>query len=230
MQGETERARTIARADTALGEVAVRRRGSVLELVVNGAFVMDTVDTSTEVALATEALAVHDHPARVLVGGLGLGFTTRAVLADPRVEHVDVVELAEPLVRWARAGLAPELGGPAGDPRCRLHVADIGEVLAGNAGPAGPWDLVLLDVDNGPDFLVHAFNAGLYAAPGLARARGRLAVDGALSVWSSHEAPGLLENLREVAGPRDRVQERGATVHREGRALHYARYTLIRRE
>ena len=98
---------TLARADTPHGEVALRRRGEVLELVVDGAFAMDTVDTSTEVALAERALRRHPAPHRVLVGGLGLGMTARAVLADPRVHHVDVVELAEPLVCWARDGLVP---------------------------------------------------------------------------------------------------------------------------
>ena len=95
-------------------------------------------------------------PSTVLVGGLGLGMTARAVLADPRVRHVDVVELAAPLFGWARDGLVPELAGLEGE-RCTLHVADVLDVLAGAAPAHGPWDAVLLDVDNGPDFLVHAF-------------------------------------------------------------------------
>ena len=154
---------TLARADTPHGEVALRRRGAVLELVVDGAFAMDTVDTSTEVALAERALRRHRSPHRVLVGGLGLGMTARAVLADPRVRHADVVELAPPLVGWARSGLVPELAGLEGE-RCTLHVADVLDVLARRRAPRGPWDVVLLDVDNGPDFLVHASNAPLYAA------------------------------------------------------------------
>ncbi|MBM6400126.1 hypothetical protein [Phycicoccus sonneratiae] len=218
---------TLARADTAHGEVALRRRGDVLELVVDGVFAMDTVDTSTEVVLATEALGRHPAPRRVLVGGLGLGFTTRAVLDDPRVAHVDVAELAGPLVAWARQGLAPELAGLEG-PRCALHVADVAAVLAGRAGPPGPWDLVLLDVDNGPDFLVHAGNAALYRSPALATARAALAVGGLLVVWSSHRAPGLLAALRTVAEPGDVVDEVVLTVHREGRDLDYALYSFAR--
>ncbi len=66
--------------------------------------------------------------------------------------------------------------------------------------------------------------------PALAVARDRLAPGGALVVWSSHRAPGLLAALREVAGQRDRVQERTVTVHREGRTVDYGLYTLIRRE
>ena len=172
---------TLARAATPHGEVVLRRRGPVLELVVDGAFAMDTVDTSTEVALAERALARHPSPGHVLVGGGGLGMTTRAVLADPRVVRTDVVELAAPLVAWARAGLVPDLAGLEGE-RCLLHVADVLDVLAGRAGPQGPWDVVLLDVDNGPDFLVHSSNAPLYAPPALAAARRALAPGGLLVV------------------------------------------------
>ena len=237
-------AETIARATTSHGEVALRRRGSVLELVVDGAFAMDTVDTSTEVALATAALGRHPAPRRCLVGGLGLGLTTRAVLADPRVEHVDVVELARPLVVWAREGLVPELAGLEGE-RCRLYAGDVADVLAGadsRAGadargaagsadargavgitdaPAGPWDVILLDVDNGPDFLVHPHNARLYAAPMLASAHAALAPGGVLAIWSSHRAPGLLASLRDVDPG---TQEILLSVEREGRRLEYALY------
>ncbi|GGL32086.1 spermidine synthase [Phycicoccus endophyticus] len=221
------RPETLAREKTPDGEVALRRRGDVLELVVDGTFAMDTVDTSTEVLLATEALHRHPAPAHVLVGGLGLGFTARAVLDDPRVRHLDVVELAAPLVAWARDGLVPELAGLE-DGRCRLHVADVAQVLRGAAGPAGPWDVVLLDVDNGPGFLVHSRNAGLYAAAGLAAAREVLAPGGLLVVWSSHRAPDLLADLRAVAEPTDAVAEVALPVHREGRDLDYALYLLRR--
>lgn len=218
---------TIARADTAHGEVALRRRGGVLELVVDGAFAMDSLDTTTEVELGRVALADHDHPRRVLVGGLGLGFTARTVLADARVERLDVVELAAPLVDWARDGLVPELAGLEDDDRCRLWVADVAQVLSGAADPSGPWDLVLLDVDNGPDFLVHAHNAALYSDAGLAAAARSLAPGGRLVVWSSHAAPGLLAALDAVARRTGGAsQERVLSVAREGREFEYALYEL----
>ncbi len=221
-------ARLIARAGTPHGEVALRRRGAVLELVVDGAFAMDGLDTTTEVALATDALRRHRAPHRVLVGGLGLGFTTRAVLEDPRVEHVDVAELAAPLVAWTRQGLVPELAGLEG-PRCTLHVVDVADVLAGQTSrPTGPWDIVVLDVDNGPGFLVHPANARLYTPEGLAAARAALRPDGILVVWSSHVAPALLAALRELAHPGDQVTEDRLTVEREGRSLDYAIYSLVR--
>lgn len=222
---------TIAREGSATGEVALRRRpaSGVLELVVDGAFAMDSVDVSTEVELAQAALAAHPEPARVLVGGLGLGFTARAVLADPRVRRLDVAEIAEPLVRWAREGLVPELAGLEDDRRCRLHVADVVEVLAGQVGPPGEWDVVLLDVDNGRGFLIRPANAVLYTASWLTAALGRVAPGGALVVWSSHADAALLATMGEVAvGAGGTAFERAVPVSREGRVLDYALYGIRR--
>jgi spermidine synthase len=183
----------IARADSDAGEVVLRRRGEVTELIVGGVFVMDTVDVSTEVELATVALSGHPRPARVLVGGLGLGFTAAAVLADPRVCRVRVVEIAEPLARWAGDGLLPARG--LTDERLTIAVGDVGAVLE---EAVGEWDVVLLDVDNGPGFLVRPRNADLYAVAGLRAAVAALAPGGVLAIWSSHRAPDLLAALRDL--------------------------------
>ena len=104
----------------------VEERGAdTLELRVNGVFVMDTRETSSETELAGAALELVDEPLRVVVGGLGLGFTAQRVLADHRVEEVRVVEIEEALVRWMRDGTIPH--GPAmlADNRLRLVEADI---------------------------------------------------------------------------------------------------------
>ena len=110
----------LGRAETPDGEVVLRRRGEVDELVVNGVFAMDTVDTSSERVLAD---AAGSRPGVVLVGGLGLGFTTARLLHNGAAE-VDVVERAGPLLEWARAGVTEQLGRVAADPRVRLHHAD----------------------------------------------------------------------------------------------------------
>lgn len=219
---------TLARARDAHGEVVLRcRPPATYELVVNGVFAMDTVDVGTEELLATLALdrvaapagATGDGGRTVLVGGLGLGFTTRRVLADPRVTSVVVAELHGPLVDWTRAGLVPPAAGLLDDPRVQVVVADVRDVVTGT--PPGSLDAVLLDVDNGPDFLVHDGNDALYDVPFLRLAATRLRPGGVLAVWSASPSPRVRSALEEVLGSCDEVLHR---VEREGRTFTYALY------
>lgn len=214
----------IARAETDRGEVVLRERRvgggpASVELRVNGVFVMDNVEVSTERALAREALALVADPRAVVVGGLGLGFTMHEVLADSRVELCSVVEIEQALVDWMRDGTIPD--GPAllADARVNVVVADVAVALA-EARPA-TYDLVLLDVDNGPGNLVHAGNAALYEPPALGSARAALRPGGALVVWSSHEAPDLETAMREVF---DEVEVRAHEVTLQERDEHYWLY------
>lgn len=219
MTGTTE----VARAETERGELVLRRRetpegASVLELRVNGVFVMDTRETTSEVELAAVALDLVPDPRDVLVGGLGLGFTLRRVLADTRVEKAAVVEIEEDLVRWMRDGTIPH--GPAllADHRVTVVNADIAMAID---EARHTYDLVLLDVDNGPGYLVHGDNEGLYAAPMLARCRDLLNPQGALVVWSGNRAPALLAVLEEVFGS---AEERSCEVLLEDRPDRYWLY------
>jgi spermidine synthase len=198
----------IARAETERGDLVLRERRpgpddgvdggapTALELRANGVFVMDTVEVSTERALATAALAAVADPRAVVVGGLGLGFTMHEVLANSRVEVCAVVELEEALVGWMRDGTIPH--GPAllADERVRVVVADVAVAVA-EARPS-TYDLVLLDVDNGPGYLVHDANAALYETPFLESVRAALRPGGAVAVWSAAEAPDLATAMAEV--------------------------------
>jgi spermidine synthase len=193
----------IARAESERGELVLRERRdagapSALELRANGVFVMDTLETTTEQALAQSALAEVAEPRAVVVGGLGLGFTMHEVLRDSRVEKVAVVEIEQALVDWMRDGTIPH--GPAvlADERVRIVVADIAVALA-EAAPA-TYDLILLDVDNGPGYLVHDTNAALYRTPFLESARQALRTGGVLVIWSAAEAPELEQTMRSVFG------------------------------
>jgi spermidine synthase len=134
----------------------------------------------------------------VVIGGLGLGFTVHEVLSDHRVGHVEVAELEEALVRWFRDGTIPHGRPYLADRRLTLTVADVQQVVA-EASPES-LDLVLLDVDNGPDFLVHEENAPIYEQPFLEQVRAALRADGVLAVWSSSSSPRLGRTLREVFG------------------------------
>ena len=210
--------RELGRATGAHGEVLLRRRGAVTELIVDGVFAMDDVDTSTERALATETLRrCPGEDLRVLVGGLGLGWTAATVLAEPRVAEVTVAELQPALVRWAGAGLLPGLPRATGQ-RLTLSVTDVADALTGS--PAR-WDAVLLDVDNGPGFLVHQANAGLYSAAGLGTALAALRPGGVLAIWSSDPAPEVTDRLRSLSDC-DEVEHLLFPVERDGRRFDYA--------
>ena len=197
----------LARAESERGEVVLRERRdpdagvnapAVLELRANGVFVMDTQETSSERGLARAALAKVTDPRRVVIGGLGLGFTLHEVLADQRVEQVVVVEIEDALVQWMRDGTVPH--GPAylADQRVSVVAADIRVAMA-EATPAA-YDLVLLDVDNGPGFLVHDDNVALYQRTFLEQARACLSPGGALVIWSAAESPTLQKEMREAFG------------------------------
>ncbi len=192
----------IARAETDRGEVVLRRRTSnvsadVVELRVNGVFVMDTLETTCEIELAAQALDLVETPAAVLIGGLGLGFTLQRVLADARVERAVVVEIEEALIEWMRDGTVPH--GPAllADVRATVVNADIAMAIA---EARSTYDLVLLDVDNGPGYLVHEDNGAVYEQPFLSRCHDVLSPGGVLVVWSANPAPSLLDAMTAVFG------------------------------
>jgi len=190
----------VARAESERGELVLRRRteeraADALELRVNGVFVMDTKETGSEVELAAAALDLVDDPRRVVVGGLGLGFTTQRVLADHRVEDVRVVEIEGALIGWMRDGTIPH--GPAllADKRLRIVDADIVQAVA---EALSTYDLVLLDVDNGPGYLVHESNEAVYQREFLVATRKIIDPGGALVIWSANPAPELAELMESV--------------------------------
>jgi spermidine synthase len=199
---DPEEVRTLARAAGTSGDVALRRRtgagGTVDELIVNGTFAMDSAEVSTEIALARMAT---QPDGTVLVGGLGLGFTVAELLRST-VREIDVVELEGCLIDWARAGVTDLLGRVASDPRTRLHVADVADVLTG--APGGPipsdqqWDAILLDVDNGPQAFTLRSNDSLYTPEGLDRLSRSLTAGGVLAVWSSSPSPEFLRRLKKA--------------------------------
>ncbi|MGH3506096.1 MAG: spermidine synthase [Nocardioidaceae bacterium] len=190
------------------GEAVLRRReeDGALELRVNGVFVMDTVETSSERVLARATLSTVS-PDRsmltVLVGGLGLGYTLTEVLADPRVAYVTVAEIEPDLVAWHRRGLVPPTSPALEDPRTEIVVGDVRRVIA--TQPAGSLDLVLLDVDNGPAYLVYDANAAVYELPFLQACGDTLASEGVLAVWSAAEAPQLAAAIEQVFGHVDQL-------------------------
>jgi len=218
----------VARAESPRGEVVLRRRNAnggpaVLELRVNGVFVMDTRETTTERALAQRALAEVLDPRTVLVGGLGLGYTAHELLSDPRVERVDVVELEEAVIGWMRDGTVPHGPTLLADRRINVVHADVATLV--EEASASTYDLVLMDVDNGPGYLVHEHNEALYQRGFLTAAHRVLHPGGALVVWTADPAPHLATSLESVF---ERCEQVTHPVRLQGRDEEYHLYVATR--
>ncbi|MEM6440686.1 MAG: spermidine synthase [Pseudomonadota bacterium] len=162
------------------------RRGDEFSIrIAGGNELMNSRLGGSEEALATLALdRLAGRPAlRVLIGGLGMGFTLRAALArggpDLRVETAEIVP---ELIAWARGPMAPVFQGALDDPRADVLPCDVAALID---AATGAYDAILLDVDNGPDGLTRPANGALYAPEGLASARRALRPGGVLAVWSA---------------------------------------------
>jgi spermidine synthase len=146
---------------------------------------MSSRSHGSEQAMAAASLepALRSARPRVLVGGLGMGFTLRAVLdVLPRRSEVVVAELLPCVVEWNRGPLAPLSSNALADPRVVLEVGDVRRAVA---TPRDGFDAILLDVDNGPEAFTIEANAGLYGPRGLAALRAALRPGGVLSIWSA---------------------------------------------
>ena len=165
--------------------LSLYRRGADYMICLERNELMSSRMSGSEVALATMTLARLGKPPapRILVGGYGMGFTLRALLAETgRHANIVVAELVPGVIEWARGPLAELTAGCLDDPRVDLRIADVSsEIAAAEAN----YDAILLDVDNGPDGLTRAANDGLYALRGLALARAALRPGGVLAIWSA---------------------------------------------
>jgi spermidine synthase len=186
----------LARGITPAGdELVLRCREGIFEIRFNGWDLMSNRAHRSEEAMAHLACEALESPApRVLIGGLGMGFTLRAALdALPGSAQVTVAELVPEIIAWNRGPLAPLAGKPLDDPRVRIRSGDIAELLQDTGCR---FDAIILDIDNGPDALTYRRNALLYAAEGLALIRCALVPGGRLTIWSADPSPSFEAVLR----------------------------------
>ncbi len=165
-------------------ELVLYERDGVFSIRVNGMELMSSRAHGSEEAMADLVLGrlKTRHP-RVLVGGLGMGYTLRSVLDRTSFSsQITVAELLPEIVRWNRDHMAGLAGTPLDDERVTLVVEDVGKVMASE--PKG-FDAILLDVDNGPAALTDQRNARLYLAEGLVTIKRSLRPGGILGVWSA---------------------------------------------
>ena len=181
---------------TPIGEVSLRRRRNpadgtdIYEVKLGDEFLMSSLFTVAEVEVARLALArLSGTGLDVAVGGLGLGFTAQAVLEDPRVAELVVVDVLEPVIRWHQQGLVPVGPVLTADPRCRLVQGDF-FAMAGGTGfdpeiPCRQFDAVVVDIDHSPAHQLADGNAGFYGGPGTQRLAAHLRPGGVFSLWSN---------------------------------------------
>lgn len=176
---------TLARARTASGDdIILRQRGEIYEIRYNGIELMSNLNCQSETQLAVRSMRRLDFQAkRVLIGGLGLGYSLRALLDLAATDtKVTVCEIIPEVVSWNRGPLAHLAGSPLEDPRSALVIGDVRDHLASSKGC---YDLILLDTDNGPDFVVRPENETLYQDCGIAEVAEALTPGGLAAFWSA---------------------------------------------
>jgi spermidine synthase len=200
---------TLAREETERGEVALRRRQvndgpPVYEIISNGVFLMASSNAFSARELTRLGLQLLEGRGnlRVLVGGLGIGYTLQAALENPEVARVEVVEVEPLIVGWARAYFGPLNGDALEDPRVDVVVDDLAHYLQTTSGS---YDALLLDIDNGPTWLVVEENAAVYDRPALERMRSLLGPGGVLGVWAAESSSDFLTDLKRVFDWADEV-------------------------
>ena len=194
----------LAYEPTPLGVLCLRRRRlasepgtAVTEVTLDGEFLMSSLNTASERALAESALKMHPgQELKVLVGGLGLGCTASAALASPRVKSLEAVELLPQVIAWLERRLVPLADELKADARFRTAAGDVFKLLAGP--PQRRYDLILIDVDHSPEERLDEASGSFYTAEGLTRARRHLEPGGILGVWSYSESLPFAEALRRA--------------------------------
>jgi spermidine synthase len=181
------------------GELVLRRCGADLEVILNGAFLISTANDVSSRAMVSAALPqLEGDGLEVLIGGLGLGFALDEALASDRVAHVTVVELEPTIERWFREYGGPRARRAAEGERAGRALVERADVAAVLARDRGRYDLVSLDTDNGPAWLVRDDNAGLYAVAGVRLAAAALRPGGAAVFWSPDRCPDFEKVLTSV--------------------------------
>lgn len=202
---------TLARTRTADGlELTFHRRGDDYFILLDGEELMSTRRHRSESALAELALEELSGVSRpkVLIGGLGLGYTLRATLAAlPAAGRLVVAELFGAVVDWNRKYLDDSAGALA-DARVEVVERDVRAVIAAGAGR---FDAILLDVDNGPSAWCLESNGGLYRPDGLAEIHRSLRPKGVLGIWSAYPDPRFVKRLNACG-----FEARTATVRARG--------------
>jgi spermidine synthase len=197
----------LSRVTTPHGELQLQRwsepdeKGQqVYEVIFNGVFLMATYNELSERALSTlaiEPLASSRRDLRVLIGGLGIGYSLRAALDYDSVQAVDVVEIEKHIIRWSKGVFSKQNYHACSDSRVRLIHMDLADYITHTDKT---YDAIILDVDNGPTWLALENNQRLYEKPALGKFRALLRDGGVFTVWAAHQCMPFQNRLEQVFG------------------------------
>jgi spermidine synthase len=189
-------------------ELRLKQRGTEFSIMLGTNELMNSRLSGSEEELARlscDRIKTRERAA-ILIGGLGMGFTLRAALAElPADAQVVVAELVPAVIAWARGPMAEVFKGSLDDPRVTIREGDVGVVI--REAPAA-FDAILLDVDNGPEALARAENNRIYDLGGLQAAARALRPGGVLSVWSSAPDAGFTRRLQSSGFSAEEVKVR----------------------
>lgn len=191
----------IDHVESPIGVFILRERTApvpgVIELTLEHQFLMSSAVTDSERELATRAIAMHGgRDLDVLVGGLGLGYTSKAALDSDRVARVEVVELIQGIIGWVERGIIPLGKELMADARFHATQGDVFERLRGPA--ARTHDLLLIDVDHSPDERLGETSDSFYSHGALVLAARHLKPGGVFALWSTSESPAFEAELRKT--------------------------------
>ena len=176
-------------------QLKLMQRGDEFSIMLGTNELMNSRLSGSEEALATlSAERIGGRAkARVLIGGLGMGFTLRAAQGCFGADsELVVAELVPEIIAWSRGPLTPVFGTCLDDPRVKIINDDVGKVIAAGKGA---YDAILLDVDNGPDGVSREQNDQLYGTAALRKSWAALRPGGVLAVWSAHPSPQFEKRL-----------------------------------
>jgi spermidine synthase len=188
--------------DTEEGSLELHSRGDTdFLIVVDGRVLMQSVAHRSEIELAVVAcrpLAQARRP-RVLIGGLGMGYTLRAALDElPSTAEVTVAEITARIVDWCRGPLGPLTRCAVDEPRVQLQIGDVADVIAKTPATAR-WDAIVLDLYEGPYVATQRPDDPLFGKAALRRTLDALAPGGTLSIWSEDHEQAFERRLRSLA-------------------------------
>ncbi|KMK78129.1 spermidine synthase [Alkalihalobacillus pseudalcaliphilus] len=185
--------KVIERCTSSRGELQLQQRDEHFEIIYNGTFLMATYNGESERVLVQAITEKLMKPSKLLIGGLGVGFSLEEALKSDQVIRVDVLEIEKAIIDWNERYLKKMNKAALQDPRTNIIHADLIEHIIKTDEK---YDGVCLDIDNGPDWTVVEMNDGLYSTKGILALKRIIAKGGYLSFWSATKSSHFVDKLK----------------------------------